>query len=123
MATNLLQDGAAWLGDRLKQSAGRSVTYCRKGVDVAITATIRAAEYEVVTEEGFGTFFRGMDFIVTAADLVIAGEVREPGRGDTILLDGDRYTVQPVGDRNCFEPHDDDKTQIVVHTKRTRESA
>ena len=70
--SNLLQDGATWLGEQLKQSAGRSVVYSRGTSDSSpITGTLSEMKQEVIDDDGLGTGTFLNDWTFTAADLVV----------------------------------------------------
>ena len=77
--SNLLQDAAAWLGERLKDAAGRQGVYTRQTTQTGtITGTPAEMRQEVVGEGGFGTGVFVYGWLFTAADLVIGGTRIEP---------------------------------------------
>ena len=121
--TNLLQDSAVWLGDRLKESAGRQVTYAR-GVQQSnpITGTVAKHEYEVVENDGSVTLVLAYDWTFTAGDLVIAGSTVKPRSGDRIkeTLNGEaiEFEVLPIGKLPCSEWLDTSGVLLLVHTKK-----
>jgi hypothetical protein len=114
---NLMQRGAAWLGDRLKDSAGSVVSVKQADVVVVaeITATRSSVPYEVADDSGFLQEVLMHDWAVVAADL-----------GDVTLRDGTRivdsegveYEVLPVGKRPAVEPLDTSGILLRVHTKK-----
>lgn len=120
--TNILQDGAAWLGGQLRDHAGVSITYQRGTGTVALTATATLRQYEIVDHEGFSSTILVRDYIVHAADLVISGSAIAPRAGDqiheTIRSVAETYEVMPLGERKEYEPFDQDGTLLLIHTKR-----
>ena len=121
--TNLLQDAAVWLGDRLKESAGRQVTYARGAQESdPITGTVAQHQYEVVENDGSVTTVLAYDWSFTAADLVIAGSPIKPRSGDRIkeTLNGDaiEFEVLPIGKLPCSEWLDTSGILLLVHTKK-----
>src|SRR5262245_36281242 len=121
--SNLLQDAAVWLGDRLKESAGRQVTYARGGQESEpITGTVAKHEYEVVENDGSVTLVLAYDWTFTAADLVIAGSPVKPRSGDRIkeTLNGEpiEFEVLPIGKLPYSEWLDTSGVLLLVHTKK-----
>lgn len=120
--TNILQDGAAWLADRLIDHVGVSVAYQRGVSSVPITATASMHRYEVVDTEGFGITALSRDYLVRAADLVISGAEITPRSGDriveTIRSVSQSFEVMAIGQLKEFEPVDTDGTMLKIHTKK-----
>lgn len=120
--TNMLQDGAAWLADRLIDHAGLAVTYHRGLNSVAVIATASMHRYEVVDTEGFGITSLSRDYLVRAADLVISGTEIVPRSGDTIVETirgvSQTFEVMAIGQLKEFEPVDTDGTMLKIHTKK-----
>lgn len=120
--TNVLQDGAAWLGGQLKDHVGLSVVYQRGTSTVSITATASLHRYEVVDAEGFGITMLSRDYIVQAADLIINGSEVSPRPGDriveTIRSVSQTYEVMAIGQMKEYEPLDTDGVLLKIHTKR-----
>lgn len=120
--SNLLQDGAAWLADRLIDHAGVSIAYQRGASSVAITATASMHRYDVVDTEGFGITALSRDYLVRAADLVIGGDEVVPRSGDrvteTIRGVSQTFEVMAIGQLKEFEPVDTDGTLLKIHTKK-----
>lgn len=120
--TNILQDGAAWLGGQLKDHAGVSITYARGTNSVSITATVTLHEYEVVDTEGFGITAVSRDYIVHAADLVVAGSTITPRAGDRITETvggvSQTFEVMALGQLKEHEPVDSDGLLLRIHTKK-----
>ena len=121
--SNLLQYAAVWLGDRLKESAGRQVSYAR-GVQQSdpITGTVVQHQYEVVESDGSVTLVLAYDWTFTASDLVVAGNPIKPRSGDRIkeTLNGEaiEFEVLPIGKLPCSEWLDTSGILLLVHTKK-----
>lgn len=121
--TNMLQDGVAWLGGQLKNSAGLTVTYARGSDSVAVTASAAFHEYQIVDEEGFSQSVLVRDYILHAADLILDGSAVAPRIGDVITetIGGvaQTFEVLPLDDRRReYQPLDTDGVLLMVHTKR-----
>ena len=121
--SNLLQDAAVWLGDRLKESAGRQVIYARGAQSSdPITGTVVQQQYEVIENDGSVTLVMAYDWTFTAADLAIGGSPIKPRSGDRIAetLNGDaiEFEVLPIGKLPCSEWLDTSGILLLVHTKK-----
>jgi len=120
--TNLLQDGAAWLGDRLKDHAGRTVTYSRGATSFDGTAVGKRAFYDVVDEDGIGTKVLSYDFIWKQSDLS-ANSLWPPRNGDRITetINGESHVFEAMplsDDEPCYQWMDGSAILVVIHTKR-----
>lgn len=114
---NLMQRGAAWLGDRIKVAAGRAVTITQGSkVLTNITAALVMHEHDVIGDEGFLTKVQSCDWTLAAADLgdltLRAGAMLE------IVETGDKYEAMPIGKKPCVEPKDGSGVLLTLHTKK-----
>lgn len=114
---NLMQNGATWLGERLKDVAGVTVRIELAGAVLVaeITATPSAVMYEVPNDEGFLQEVKVHDWEMTAADLGGA-TLRDGAR----IIDGDgvEYEILPVGKRPSVELLDTSGILLLVHSKK-----
>lgn len=117
---NMLQTGAAWLGEQLQAHAGRTVSI-KQGVRRALTgvvATVSNVEYEIADASGFLTVVPGYDWTFVAADLgdlnIRTGDIVT----ETIAGVEQKYEVMPVGKKPCVEPGDSSSILLTVHTKK-----
>jgi hypothetical protein len=111
---NLLQQGAAWLGDQLNNSAGVPVTYTRAGVDSVLTGVVAQHEYNIDDQNaGLLTSIIMYDWTFVAAELVLT-----PRKGDRITANGHTFEVLPIATRPCYEWLDISGILLTVHTKR-----
>lgn len=121
--TNVMQDGAAWLGQQLKQVASVTVAYHRGSSSIAeVTATVSLHEYEVLNTDGIMVLIKSRDYLVHAADLVLSGSTITPRSGDRIVetIGGvsQTFEIMPLGAQNEYEPLDTDGVLLKIHTKR-----
>lgn len=119
--TNILQDGAGWLGSQLQGSAGRQVTIRRQQfVSDAIVGWV-TNEYDEVGDDGMTTSITVVDWRFVASDVVINGEQVEPRDHDMIVetLNGVEHTyeVLPLQKRKACEWLDDSGVLLLVHSK------
>jgi|SRR5215471_11025331 len=115
MTGNVLQSGAQWLGDALKQSAGRVVNVS-DGINVAlnVTACLSLAEYETLDDDGFPLTVRSFDWIFEAADIADVAL-----RAGTRITEGTTvYEIVPMNNRPAIEDNDTSGITILAHSKR-----
>lgn len=107
------------LAARLKAATGESLVYRRGNNSIDdLTGTVGETEHEDSSTEMVIHLIKSVDFIVTAADLVIDDEQTTPQKGDQIEWDGGLYEVLPHGDqKQTWRPSDPFGTVIRIHTK------
>jgi len=120
-----LQNAAAWLDGKRKAHLSRTVVYERDGRSVEVKATIGRKAYEVADSYGASVWVESTDFIVTAADLRVAGVRTLPEAGDRIRLEvGDETCVYevmaPGGRMSHYTAADPQATAWRIHTKLVR---
>ena len=71
---NLMQRGAAWLGDKMQTAAGRSVTYTRRGLSLTATGWPAKQEYLIDNESGIPQSVTFYDWTFTTSDLDFSDE-------------------------------------------------
>jgi hypothetical protein len=82
---DLLQTGSDWLADQLKTHASRPVVYVRGAEQVAVQAVVGRTLLKLSDGDGGVRMeWTDRDFLIQAADLVIAGNPVLPQRGDRI---------------------------------------
>ncbi len=98
---------------------GDAVTYARGASTVSILATPGETRLEYLDPVGVTVAATLRDWIVTAADLVIAATTVKPARGDRIAVsETEVYEVHsPAPGMQCYH-EDPTGTQIRIHTKR-----
>ena len=120
---DMLQEGFDWLADRLKDHCSREVAYQRDAEQIVVKATIGRTLLQV--EDGFGGVrmeWTDRDFLIQAADLVLAGTERLPKRGDRIR---DRqggqvfvFEVMAPGKEPIWRFADPYRKMLRIHTKQ-----
>ena len=119
-----MQDGAAWLADKLKQVAGRSVVFARGSQTVTVTGTATIQEYEVMDASGVMVNVTSRDYVLSSEDIVLAGQTVKPRPGDTItetiLGLEQRYEVMDIVTKPAVELMDVDGVMLLVHTKQIK---
>ena len=132
--TDLLAHGATWLADQRKRFLTRTVTYQRTSGGVTTSVDLPATVGRTVFrfDSAYGPSIRSVsrDVLITAADLVLDGQLTEPKRGDRI-----RETAGPVihvhevmgpggasgGDEPDWRYSDNERTTFRIHTKHVNE--
>ncbi len=103
---NLLDTGAAWLVQRLQESAGRSSTYVRGGRRIAVTSVRTGQDESFLDANCVAITVRDHEVMVAASDIPWeprAGDVIEETIGATRV----RWEVVPRGDSGAWEWWDD----------------
>lgn len=119
--TDLLEKGAAWLDQQRSRHLTRTVTYLRGADGVDLPATIGSTTFEQVDEYGVVRRTQARDYLLSAADLVLAGAVTEPQAGDriheTVGAQVFLYEVMAPGGEPPWRYSDRYRQTLRVHTK------
>jgi len=119
--TDLLEQGVDWLTSQRRSHMARTVAYQRGDDSVVLSATIGRTEFEQVDEHGIVQRVESRDFIIRAADLVLAASQTLPRGGDQIReTDGEMtfvYEVMAPGDEPPWRYSDQYRKALRVHTK------
>jgi hypothetical protein len=103
----------------LQAAAGVAVTYHRGPDSVALTAVPGKGTLEVQTARDFIEQVETSDWIIEAADLVLAGSVTLPKPGDRVKQTaGATRTVYEVM-TPPYRASDNERLRIRIHTKQT----
>ena len=120
---DLLRTGSDWLADQLKTHASRSVAYRRGTEEVTLQATIGRTLLKL--DDGYGGVrmeWTDRDFLIHAADLVLAGNPTLPERGDRIReTQGGKvfvYEVMAPGKEPAWRWSDVFRKVLRVHAKQ-----
>ncbi len=120
---DLLQSGSDWLAERLKQHASRPIVYRRRADEVTVPATIGRTLLKL--DDGYGGVrmeWTDRDFLIHAADLVLAGNAVLPERGDVIReTQGSQtflYEVMAPGNEPPWRWSDVFRKVLRIHTKQ-----
>ncbi len=111
--------------DLLAEVFGTTVTITRSAVTTAsVTAESYTHEFQVQSEDGFGTILHVRDFVIDVADYTHAGSAVKPRAGDviteTIAGTEHEFTVAAPPGMPAAQWTDTDGGKWVVHTKRTK---
>ncbi len=118
---DVLEKGLSWLDDQRHTHMTRTVVY-QRGADAAeIAATIGRTEFEQVDEHGVVQRLQSRDFLVRAADLVLAGAPALPKAGDrireTVGAQTFVYEVMAPGSEPPWRYSDPYRKALRIHTK------
>lgn len=118
---DLLEAGSNWLEDQRHAHLTRTVVYQRGGESVELAATVGRTVFEQADEYGVVHRTESRDFLVRAADLVLAGSRTLPKVGDEIReTAGDQtlvYEVMAFGNQPPFRYGDPYRRTLRIHTK------
>lgn len=112
---DMLAAGAAWLTERLSESASRTVTYLRGSTSSSLVATIARSTFEAANQSGVVETWESRDFLIAAGTLPYA----EPARGDRIVDGGTTYEVVTPRGVPLWHWADAFRTAIRIHTVAT----
>jgi hypothetical protein len=103
----------------------KDFVYRRDGRTIEIRASIRAHDSSADMTDSVGESWHSHNFELTAADLVLDGEVFEPAQDDEIAeANGDGtstiYQVVRQPRRRCFEAIDSAGMKLLVFTNQIR---
>jgi hypothetical protein len=124
--TDLLERAILWLEGQRVRHLGRQVYY-QRGTgsvtgSVTVIATLGRSTFEL--DDGAGAVLRveSRDFIVSAADLVLDGQLIEPRSGDRIIqaVEGTLwvYEVTAIGGEPAWRWCDPYHRAMRIHTKQ-----
>jgi len=119
---DLLQEGAAWLETMRVAHVSQTVMYERGEDSVEVQATVGRKSYQVDGGYGAAVWADSTDFIVGAADLVLAAETVLPQAGDRVrVTEGEAVqlyeVMSPGGEMSHYEPADPYRRAWRIHTK------
>lgn len=119
--TDLLEHGAAWLDQQRSRHLTRTVTYLRGEESVDLPATIGQTTFEQADEYGVIHRTQSRDYLISAADLVLAGAAEQPKAGDRIRETvGEQmliYEVMAPGGEPPWRFSDPYRRTLRIHTK------
>jgi len=84
---DVLADGLVFFNTVREEQLSQTVQYTRTGfTPFQVLATVGSTQQDVMDEAGFRTTARTIDFIISAASLVVSGVKTNPSIGDRIQL-------------------------------------
>ncbi len=124
---DVIQQGMAWLAEKLKAHASRPVVYRRGTDEVVVQAIIGRTLLKL--DDGYGGVrmeWTDRDFLIVAEDLILGGQRTLPERGDQIwetLEDGTTliYEVLAPGSEPEWRWSDPHRKLLRIHTKQIGE--
>ena len=121
---DLLRQGSAWLDGQRHTNLTQLVSYQRGADSVELAATIGRTEFEQADEYGVLHRTESRDYIIRAADLVLAGETVLPKAGDQIReADGNVvhvYEVMAPSGEPPWRYSDPYRVALRIHTKHVK---
>ena len=120
---NLLQQGDEFLAGVAHEALAIEVTYARGDESVAVQAVLGRTDFASDDGTGAVVTFQSRDYLIVAADLMLAGAVVSPQPGDQIVeSDGladvqHTYEVLPMGNVPCWAWSDPYRRRRRVRTK------
>ncbi|MCC6910069.1 MAG: hypothetical protein IT430_19210 [Phycisphaerales bacterium] len=119
--SDLLAQGLTWLEDQRHQHLTRTVKYLRASNEVELAATIGRTVFEQDDHAGGLTRIESRDFLIRAADLVLAAETTLPQPGDRIIetdaIATYTYEVMAPGSEPPWRYSDVNRLTLRIHTK------
>ncbi|MCE5327892.1 MAG: hypothetical protein LLG01_15910 [Planctomycetaceae bacterium] len=115
---DLLGQAIEWLDSIRAAHLSRQVSYIRGGQSIEIAATLGSTRYDVVDDTGAVMQARSTDFIVSAAELVLGGQVVMPACGDRISLEGKVFEVLALAGGTHWRQCDPLGRTIRIHAKQ-----
>ena len=119
---DLLETASNWLEEKRTQHLSRTVTYQRGADTVDVPVSIGRTTFEV--DDGYGIVqkWESRDFLILAADLVLAGLQTLPQRGDRIqeTQAGTTYVYEVLapGKEPAWRYSDPYRKTLRIHTKQ-----
>lgn len=102
--------------DRLREQAGKTITYTRGASSVSLTAVVGQSAHEQLDETGMPITAQSRDYLIKASSLVLASVAVLPQQGDEITDSGATFAVRSVGSEAPWRYSDLSRTTIRVHT-------
>jgi hypothetical protein len=122
--TAFLSSATAWLGNQLLSAGATDGVYARGSQRVGVRCIKVPVKVEQITAGGMTIEGQRIDWLIPAADLVLAGSQQTPDAGDTLeVLEGvqrNTYELQPVGTDSHYRPREDGLVRI--HTRLVSEA-
>ena len=115
--SDLMQIGLDMLHGVRRASMSTDAVYSRGGVSVTVPAATGSYQYEVATPAGTLIAAHVLDFVVTAADLLLGDAVVEPMLGDRIVIRGQTYEVLDITPGECWRWNGPPGAAYRIHTK------
>ena len=123
--SDILSEATSWLHSTRAEYMTKTVTYSRGAASVEVAATVGRTVFRTVEDYGVEVREVSRDYLITAADLILAEVVVRPVAGDQIEEVGGEttYTYEVMSfagepEWRWSDPHYD---TLRVHTKLVNE--
>lgn len=124
---DLLTRGSELIDRTRRACLSRTMIYRRGDDSVEVAATIGSTAFERADEYGVVHRIESRDFLIAAADLVLAGTATLPKPGDRITETGStsvhEYEVMAPGGEPAWRYSDPQRLTLRIHTKFVRTGA
>ena len=118
---DMLDTGMTWLREQRVAHMARTVTYTRANDSVELAASIGRTIFRSLDEYGIEVRFVTRDYLITTADLILAGSAVEPQDGDKITVGDYMYEVmKPETGEPSWRYADAYRGTLRVHTKEIK---
>jgi hypothetical protein len=121
--SNMLANGADFLARQLKSHAAGTVSLSDGTYSVSLSATVGRTELQLQDASGNVIEWKSVDFIITAADLILNSAKVQPKRGWRITRPvgsgSEVYEVQSPGNEQPWRWVDQSQVIMRIHTART----
>lgn len=121
--SDLMARGAAYLAEKMAESATHSVTYSRGSVSASILAGVGRTAFRV-QEDDVWLRIESRDFLIDPNDIATL-ELPEEGDEITEIIGGASvvYEVMAPGGEPCWRWSGPTRDRMRIHTRRTSEQA
>ncbi len=117
----MLQNGSAWLENQRVKRCSRKVIYARGSATVEVNATTGRTIFVVNDDYGAQVRTESRDYLILAAELLLAGNQALPEVGDQVREQAGSqtfvYEVVAPGGEPHFRYSDSYRQTLRVHTK------
>jgi len=124
---DLLTRGSELIDRMRRAHLSRTVVYRRGDDSAEVAATVGSTAFERADEYGVMHRIESRDFLIAAADLVLAGTATLPKPGDRITETSDttvhEYEVMAPGGEPAWRYSDPQRLTLRIHTKFVRTGA
>ena len=125
--TDLLKEGSDWLEDQRTDFLSRTVTYQRDPDEVDVLATVGRTVFRVDGAYGLNQRHEMRDYLILAADLILAAVETLPKAGDKIREEQGAvayiYEVMAPGGEPPWRYSDLYRKTLRIHTKQVGQEA
>lgn len=118
---NLFAKARDWLGPKLEESAGGTLTLTRGGESTALVPFVRGqVAFRSEADGGVRVQIGDRDYLVAVSEYVIGGTLVKPENGDQFQETGasEVWEIQDVPGEPAWRYSDPERTRYRIHVKR-----